>query len=440
MKHHLILKMRGRIPEPPVIPDWITFIGDKRNIVTGINAEVDGVLMKMHREFWVTHEYVPANDGWNPYEVVHGLDRTYRIIFSDLTPLAPEVLSQLSSLRSIERCSQLVVTSVDLPDTPPATALGATGSTHEQIGADFANAFTRGRPDVRVAVLDTGIDRDHPELAGRVVAAADFVNLVGLDTTAFVGDVLDADADPEDEVGHGTHVAGIIAGEGRTMNAGIAPGCRLMAVRVLATMQTAHGLQGAGIPDNINPALKWSVDNGADVINMSVGIRHTGGGLPHADVVRYALSKGVSVVAASGNDGAPTKYYPGALPGVIAVGACDENGRVASFTSYGAQITVIAPGVGILSSYANGRYAVASGTSQASPHVAGAVALMKSYARDHGFDLDCDDVMRVLRETSDRIDARPRNEKAGYGLVNLTDAFKWLSRTTASRSAMIRAR
>jgi hypothetical protein len=65
---------------------------------------------------------------------------------------------------------------------------------------------------------------------------------------------------------------------------------------------------------------------------------------------------------------------------------------------------------------------------------------MKSYARDHGFELSGDDVMRVLRETSDRIDSRSRNEKAGYGLVNLTDAFKWLSRTTASRSSMIRAR
>lgn len=440
MKHHLILKMRERIPEPPFIPDWITFIGDKRNVVTGINAEVESVLKKVRAEFWVTHEYMPVSDGWNSDEVFHGLDRTYRVIFSDLTPLSLEILGELSSLRSVERCSQLVVASVDLPDRTHATTLGATRSTHEQIGADFANAFTRGRPDVTVAVLDTGIDRDHPELGGCVVAAADFVNLVGLDTAAFVGDILDADADPEDEVGHGTHVAGIIAGQGRAMNAGIAPNCRLMAVRVLATMQTGHGLQGAGVPDNINAALKWSIDNGADVINMSVGIRHTGGGLPHADVVRYALSKGVSVVAASGNDGGPTKYYPGALPGVIAVGACDEDGRVAAFTSYGAQISVMAPGVRILSSYANGRYAVASGTSQASPHVAGSVALMKSYARDHGFDLDCDDVMRVLRETSDRVDSRSRNEKAGYGLVNLTDAFKWLSRTTASRSAMIRVR
>ncbi|WP_171013279.1 S8 family serine peptidase [Microbacterium sp. 2FI] len=440
MKHHLILKLRERIPEPPAIPDWITFIGDKSASVSRINDEVDPVLRRARTTFWVTHEYIPATERWSPEEVLHGLDRTYRVIFDDLAPLTPTLLAELAGLRSVERCSQLVVASVDLPEAPRVAPFGATGSTREQIGLDYANALTRGRPDVRIAVLDTGVDVDHPELQGTVVAASDFVNLVGLDTSAFVGDMLDADADPEDEVGHGTHVAGIIAGAGRSMDAGTAPDCKIMAVRVLATMRTASGLQGAGIVDNINPALKWCVDNGADVVNMSVGIRHTGGGLPHADVVRYAQSRGVSVVAASGNDGAATKYYPGALPGVIAVGACDEEGRVASFSSYGADITVVAPGVRILSSYAHGRYAVASGTSQASPQVAGAVALMKSYARDHGFTLDGDDVMRVLRETSDRIDSRSRSPHAGYGVINLTDAFKWLSRAAGSRRAGSRTR
>lgn len=428
VRHHLILKMRERLPEPPVIPDWITFIGDKTHVVTSVVAEVDAVLHEVRREYWVTHEYVPAMDAWTPAETMHGLDRTYRIIFDDLAPLSADVLARLSALRPVERCSQLVVAGTDLPVPQPATALGTTSSAGDQIGVPFANAITRGRPDVLVAVLDTGVDLDHPELRGTIVAAADFVNLEGLDTSGFVGDVLDADADPEDEVGHGTHVAGIIAGAGRAMEPGVAPDCRLMAVRVLATMRTATGFQGAGIVDNINPALKWCVDRGADVVNMSVGIRHTGGGLPHADVVRYAQSRGVTVVAASGNDGAPTKYYPGALPGVIAVAACDDAGAVAGFSSYGADITVTAPGVRILSSFASGRYAVASGTSQAAPHVAGAVALMKSYARDHGFDLDADTVLRVLRETSDRIDARPRNPHAGYGRINLTDAFKWLGR------------
>ncbi|HRK47311.1 MAG TPA: S8 family serine peptidase, partial [Nocardioides sp.] len=294
------------------------------------------------------------------------------------------------------------------------------------IGLDFARALSRGRRDVRVAVLDTGINLDHPELRGKIVAKADFVDLQGLDTSSFVGDFLGADDDPEDELGHGTHVAGIIAAEGVGMDPGIAPGCSLMAVRVLATLRSGGRDQGAGVVDNINPGIKFAADNDADVINMSLGIRHVGGGLPHEDVIRYALARGVTVVAASGNDGTDTKYYPGALPGVVAVGAVDGEGRVASFTSYGAQITVVAPGVNILSSFAHGRYAVASGTSQASPCVAGAVALLKSFARDNGVRLGPDDVLRILRETSDRPDRRLRSTHAGYGVLNMTDAFKWL--------------
>lgn len=430
MKHHLVVKLRRVIPEPPRIPDWITFITDKSIVVTSLNAEVDAVLHGAGQEFWVTHEYAPALDGWAALEVYHGLDRTYRLVMQHAeTRLPDEVLLRLAGLSSIESVHQLEVGGADLPDeraVPVAVTQSVDDGGRTMIGLDFARALTRGRSDIRVAVLDTGVNLDHPELRGKVVARADFVDLEGLDTSSFVGDFVGADDDPEDELGHGTHVAGIIAAEGVAMEPGIAPECRLMAVRVLATLQTNGRKQGAGVVDNINPAIKWAVDQHADVINMSLGIRHTGGGLPHEDVIRYALAHGVTVVAASGNDGTDTKYYPGALPGVIAVGAVDGNGTVAPFTSYGAQITVVAPGVNILSSFAHGRYAVASGTSQSSPCVAGAVALLKSFARDNGAELGVDDIARILRETSDRPDQRLRTTHAGYGVVNMTDAFKWL--------------
>ena len=254
----------------------------------------------------------------------------------------------------------------------------------ELIGLDVARAFTRGAPEVHVAVLDTGVNLDHHELGGKLLPGEDFVDLEGLDTTGFIGDFMGYDDVPEDEVGHGTHVSGIIAARGIQMDEGVAPDCRIIPVRVLATMKSGNRLVGAGIIDNINTGIKWAVDNGAHIINMSLGIRHAGGGLPHEDVIRYALSKNVTVVAASGNDGSAERYYPGALPGVIAVGAVDQDGVVTPFTSYGASITVVAPGTNIYSSFAHNTYAFASGTSQSAPFVTGAAALLHSFARKAG--------------------------------------------------------
>jgi subtilisin family serine protease len=271
------------------------------------------------------------------------------------------------------------------------------------------------------------VDLNHRELQGKIVKRADFVDLEGMDTSGFIGDIKGYDDVPDDEVGHGTHVSGIIAGKGLQMEEGVAPGCNIMAVRVLATMKNGDRLVGAGIVDNINLGIKWSVDHGADIINMSLGIKHTGGGLPHEDVIRYALSKNVTVVAASGNDGSPERYYPGALPGVIAVGAVDEGGRVTPFSSFGANIFVVAPGLNIYSSFANNSYAFASGTSQASPFVAGAVGLMKSYALQQGIRLTNQEIKHILKHTSDKVDSRLRNVHAGYGLINLMDGFKYLT-------------
>lgn len=211
------------------------------------------------------------------------------------------------------------------------------------------------------------------------------------------------------------------------MDEGVAPACGLMAVRVLATLKQGDRRMGAGIVDNINAGIKWAVDNGADVINMSLGIKHEGGGLPHQDVIRYALSKNVSVVAASGNDGTSERYYPGALKGVFAVGAIDDSGQVAGFTSYGAHIFVVAPGVNIFSSFARKGYALASGTSQASPFVAGAIGLLKSVALERGKRLTNQDITYIIKNTSDKVDSRLRNVQAGYGVLNLADAFKLLN-------------
>jgi subtilisin family serine protease len=243
----------------------------------------------------------------------------------------------------------------------------------------------------------------------------------------FVGDFLGLDESPEDEVGHGTHVAGIIAGAGIAMPEGIAPKCRLLPVRVLGAMKQGARRVGAGLVDNINAGVKWAVDHGADVINMSLGVRHSGGGLPHEEVVDYAKRKGVTIVAASGNDGQEALYYPGAFPSVIAVGASDDHGDVAAFSTYGRQVSFVAPGTDVYSSYLENDYAFSSGTSHAAPFVTGGIALLKSYARSKGRRLSDAQVKSVLKHTADKAGRGFKDRRAGFGRLNLADSMRLLA-------------
>jgi thermitase len=431
MKPHLVVKTRASLPQvADRAPYWQRFIRDKSVNVTHFHPAFDRELATHGVRFWVTTEYQPAagDHAWSPDEVAAGLNRIYRIVLQDDFDLPDELVRRVRLIPDFEFVRPIRVGQAPLPR--PSVQMGVeilSDHSREQIHLRQAHLFGRGDPRINVAVLDTGVNLDHPEVRRRVVKRADFVNLDGLDTTDFIGDYADADDVPEDEVGHGTHVAGIIAGEGLRMPVGVAPECGIIAVRTLATMKAGDHLVGAGVVDNINVAFKWAVDNGAHVINASLGIRHTGGGLPHEEVIRYALSRGVSVVAAAGNDGTDEKYYPGALPGVIAVGAADEAGSVAPFSSYGAPVWLIAPGTNVFSSYAGGRYESASGTSQASPFVAGAVALLKSQALARGVRLGDAQVKEILRHTSDKPDQRPRTPRSGYGMLNLLDACRMLN-------------
>lgn len=427
MNHHYVVKLRQRLPDDSKVPDWVDFINDKSRVQESIDAAVDDLFRKSGLKFWVTKEYKPAAHDWSAEEKAQGLDRTYRLILQEHYKLPHSLVEKVALIPWIEDAHELKIGEVKLPAPQVSTQASVGAGVAEQIFLPYAHAFTKGNPDVKIAVLDTGVNMSHPELQGKLDRGEDLVNLEGLDTTGFIGDFLESDGDPEDEVGHGTHVSGIVAARGLQMDGGVAPNCRIMPVRVLATMKSGSQSVGAGIIDNINRGIKWAVDNGADVINMSLGIKHTGGGLPHEDVIRYAISKGVTVVAASGNDGTAERYYPGALPGVIAVGAVDDSGSVTSFTSYGANIWVVAPGVRIYSSFANNTYAFASGTSQASPFVCGAVALMKSYALEQGKRLSNESIRHILQNTSDKVDSRFRSANAGYGLINLADAFKFIN-------------
>jgi serine protease len=215
---------------------------------------------------------------------------------------------------------------------------------------------------VTVAVIDTGVDSQHPDLAANVLSGYDA-------TTGVPGESTDVH-------GHGTHVAGTIAsltGNGVGVTA-VAPDVRILPVKVLSD-------DGSGYMSDTAKGIIWAVGNGAQVINMSLGGPTRSVAVSNA--VAYARSMGVTVVAAVGNEreqGSPVSY-PGADEGVIGVAATTSPDAVAHYSNAGDYVDVAAPGSAIISTYpvARGSYASSSGTSMASPHVAATAALLKAY-------------------------------------------------------------
>lgn len=220
-----------------------------------------------------------------------------------------------------------------------------------QIGADVANKLTSGK-DVKVGIIDTGIDYNHNELKER------FGALKGYD---FVSN----SDNPLDFNGHGTHCSGIVAGK----NTGVAPKCELFGLRVLDS-------DGKGSEVDIIKALEWAVDNHIDVCNMSFGSSHSS--LFEKKAIEYALNNGVILCSAAGNSGVKEYSYPASYEGVISVAAVDSDNERASFSTMNDKICISAPGVDIVSSVPGNSYSSLSGTSMAAPHVTGVVALIKS--------------------------------------------------------------
>ncbi|GAA4928601.1 S8 family peptidase [Actinoplanes utahensis] len=256
---------------------------------------------------------------------------------------------------------------------------------------------------IKVAVIDTGVDPRHPDLAANVLSGYDA-------TTNRAGASRDGN-------GHGTHVAGTIAAvTGNDVGVtGIAPDVRILPVKVLAD-------NGSGYSSDTAEGIIWAADNGAQVINMSLGGPTKVTAVSNA--VKYARSKGVTVIAAAGNErtsGSPTSY-PGADEGVIAVAATDSADRFASYSNRGSYVDVAAPGSGIISTYptALGRaYASLNGTSMASPHVAAVAALLKAYQPA----TTPDQIEAALERSAVDLGASGFDNDYGYGRIDAVAAL-----------------
>jgi subtilisin family serine protease len=246
---------------------------------------------------------------------------------------------------------------IEIPDVPE---LGGNLWGVDQVDAPAVWAATGNTGmNITVAVIDTGVDLDHPEFAGRIVPGYDFV---------------DDDTVADDGHSHGTHVAGTIAGandgEGIT---GVSPDANIMPIRVLNN-------RGSGSLSDVIAGIRWAADNGADVINLSLG----GGGYTQAmaDAVQHASELGSVVVMAAGNSGGSSPGFPAAhaVNHGLAIGAVDQQHNMPRFSNRAGSTVldyVTAPGVDVYSAVPGGGYASYSGTSMATPHVAGVAALIK---------------------------------------------------------------
>lgn len=423
MKNHLIIwtEQGKRMDE---LPYWGDIIHKKSPEAEKFLPEVSNLFKKYNLPVLYSKEYKPQYRTWTQEEVQSGLANIFRVILKEDKDIPASLIEEIKLVPYVKKIKPVDIGVAELP--PVASSMGVSIlDPSAQIYIKHAHAFTTGSPEIKIAVLDTGVDTQHEEIADVLLPGMDFVNILD-GVEKFVGDYLGYDTDPDDDVGHGTHVCGILSAKGLKMAKGIAPSCKVIPIRVLGALKSGNGVVGAGLIDNINNGIKWAVDQKADVINMSLGIKHEGGGLPHEEVINYALKKGVTIVAASGNDGRQDRYYPGALKGVIAVGAVDQHNQMAAFSTYGSHVSFVAPGANIISSYPDNKYSMSSGTSQASPYVTGAVALLKSFALKYGRELKDNQVKYILKNTADRLDGTLKNVKSGYGLINLLDAFKLL--------------
>lgn len=265
----------------------------------------------------------------------------------------------------------------------------------QMVNAPKLWAKTQGE-NVKVAILDTGVDNTHPDLVDNI---KDGMNFTGGDSSDF-----------SDQQGHGTHVAGIIAGvDNEEGIVGVAPKAELYIGKVL-------GGNGSGSIEGICEGILWAVMNKVDIISMSLGCTEDPGDMLQR-AIKYAYDNGVVIVAASGNESSHVGW-PAVYEEVIAVGAIDDQKHVAGFSNYGTQVDVVAPGVEILSTYPVRQYARLSGTSMATPVVSGAIALLIAYFRKQGIAYTPATIMELLRNRSVDGGAIGRDDFFGDGIID----------------------
>lgn len=241
---------------------------------------------------------------------------------------------------------------------------------------------------VKVAVIDTGIDMNHPDLKDKIKGTINIFDKTTRDVT--------------DVYGHGTHVAGLIAGE----LTGVAPNVDLYIANVLND-------KGLGRIVDILDGVTYAINSNVDILCMSLGVNKK---LPQIleERIKKAVNKGIVVVCATGNNGKQGVAYPASYDFVVGVGGVNQDLKRADFSNYGFDMDIVAPSVDILSTWKDGKYAYMSGTSTASPLVAGGLALIKSYYRKQGIEITPTQIKEMITKLNTK-----KNRFLGYGLFDV---------------------
>lgn len=318
-----------------------------------------------------------------------------RVINGMAVYLPPQAAEAVLKERGVLRIDDdVIVNAVGKPQPPPPAQVLPWGV--DRINADLVWTITKG-VSIKVGVVDTGIDLGHPDLQANIKGNVNTINPL---------------KSGNDDNGHGTHVAGIIAAVDNTVGViGVGPEIYLYAVKVL-------NKNGSGWLSDVIEGIQWCMNNGIQVVNMSLGTYSQVQSFH--DAVTVAYNKGLIMVAAAGNDGVSTPLYPAAYDEVIAVAASDINNRIPLWSNWGLHIDLTAPGVDIYSTYKGSAYKTLSGTSMATPHVAGTAALVLTTTVG-SYDLNFNGVWDPI-EVKNKLEATAENlylpsDQQGAGLV-----------------------
>ncbi|MES2318834.1 MAG: S8 family serine peptidase [Pseudomonadota bacterium] len=369
------------------------------------------------------------NARYDALEQTSGVARTFLVQVAPGTAIG-NLVRDLAQLSKVSSASPNYV-SVSPFELGAAGAIDTSWAPHLMVRAPEALAHEPGDNAVLIGLVDSGVVNDHAELMGRMRAGLDTVNMSDDGVSPgirLLGEHSNYDSNPRDQyVGHGMACAGIMSGLGLQLAPGLAGESQIIPMRALAAAQLPGRAApvGLGSISDLDAAVKLAVDLGAKIINMSFGTDDSAlspdSPKPHADVVKYALEHGCILVAASGNNGQWTRYWPAAHPDVIAVGAVGDERLPTAFSTRGEHVALCAPGERILTTGLTA-YQNVTGTSFAAPFVAAACALLVARGARRAMPVDGAFALKLLTESCQPFGPRPATG-CGAGILDAAAAL-----------------